>query len=49
MSDPVKLRLGVEFGNDVTWLDNRPYIHRAGDHPAVDAAFFGAGTDMAGE
>ena len=48
----VLLRLRVEFGNEIAWLDNRPHIDLARDHPAVDAegeAFLRARPDMAGE
>ena len=48
----VLLRLRVEFGDEVAWLDDRPYIDLSRDHPAVDAegeAFLRARPDMAGE
>ena len=48
----ILLRLRVEFGDNVAWLDNLPHIDSAADHPAIDAegeAFFGARADMAGE
>ena len=44
----VLLRLRVEFGDQVAWLDHRPHIDPARDHPAINAegeVFLGAWRD----